>query len=95
MLQEEITKEFEERKTELEPKAVEIYQASDAEIKVRFTISFGSLIVSRTTRKLNYCNSPQALVKNPTEAGIKKKSTAVVKFIEELVKIGNFHLQMD
>ncbi|XP_074580618.1 plasma membrane-associated cation-binding protein 1-like [Curcuma longa] len=60
-LQEEITKEFEERKTELEPKAVEIYQASDAEIK--------------------------ALVKNPTEAGIKKKSTAVVKFIEELVKI--------
>ncbi|KAG6512685.1 plasma membrane-associated cation-binding protein 1-like [Zingiber officinale] len=59
--QEEITKEFEERKIELEAKAVEIYQASDAEIK--------------------------DLVRNPTEAGIKKKSTAVVKFIEELVKI--------
>ncbi|KAG6536479.1 hypothetical protein ZIOFF_001537 [Zingiber officinale] len=33
MLQEEITKEFEERKIELEAKALEIYQASDADIK--------------------------------------------------------------
>ncbi|KAG6483082.1 hypothetical protein ZIOFF_059722 [Zingiber officinale] len=33
MLQEEITKEFEERKIELEAKALEIYQASDVDIK--------------------------------------------------------------
>lgn len=51
MLQEEITKEFAERKTELEPKAVEIYQASDDEIKVCFTISFG-FIASRTRKLL-------------------------------------------
>ncbi|KAG6506473.1 hypothetical protein ZIOFF_031796 [Zingiber officinale] len=34
---EEITKEFEERKIELEAKALEIYQASDADIKVCIT----------------------------------------------------------
>ncbi|KAG6496987.1 hypothetical protein ZIOFF_044871 [Zingiber officinale] len=33
-LREEITKEFEERKIELKAKALEIYQASDADIKV-------------------------------------------------------------
>lgn len=32
---------------------------------------------------------PQTLVKNPTEAGMKKKSTPIIKFIEELAKIGN------
>lgn len=31
---EEYTKEFEEKKTELQPKVVEIYEASSAEIKV-------------------------------------------------------------
>lgn len=32
----------------------------------------------------------QTLVKKPTESGLKKGSTVVVKFIEELVKIGNY-----
>ncbi|KAF8390835.1 hypothetical protein HHK36_023134 [Tetracentron sinense] len=58
---EEISKEFEEKKTELHPKVTEIYEASSAEIKI--------------------------LVKEPKEAGIKKSSTAVHKFLEELVKI--------
>ncbi|WOL02200.1 plasma membrane-associated cation-binding protein 1-like [Canna indica] len=58
---EEITKEFEEKKTELQPKVVEIYEASAVEIKT--------------------------LVKKPTQSGLKKKSTVVVKFVEELVKI--------
>lgn len=57
----EIDKEFEEKKTELQPKVVEIYEASSAEVK--------------------------ALVKEPKEAGLKKHSTAVNKFLEELVKI--------
>lgn len=34
LVQEEIDKEFEEKKTELQPKVVEIYEASSAEIKV-------------------------------------------------------------
>ncbi|KAK9267079.1 hypothetical protein L1049_009497 [Liquidambar formosana] len=58
---EEISKEFEEKKTELQPRVIEIYEASSAEIK--------------------------AFVKEPKEEGIKKNSTAVHKFIEELVKI--------
>ncbi|KAF8412608.1 hypothetical protein HHK36_000577 [Tetracentron sinense] len=58
---EEISKEFEEKKTELQPKVTEIYEASSAEIKT--------------------------FVKEPNEAGIKKNSTAVHKFLEELVKI--------
>lgn len=33
-MQEEINKEFEEKKTELQPKVLEIYVASSAEIKV-------------------------------------------------------------
>lgn len=32
--QEEISKEFDEKKTELQPKVVEIYEASSTEIKV-------------------------------------------------------------
>ncbi|KAG1330429.1 plasma membrane-associated cation-binding protein 1 [Cocos nucifera] len=58
---EEINKEFEEKKTELQPKVVEIYEASSAEIKT--------------------------VVKERKEAGVKKNSTAVTKFLEELVKI--------
>ncbi|KAJ8478988.1 hypothetical protein OPV22_022715 [Ensete ventricosum] len=58
---EDISKEFEEKKTELQPKVVEIYEASAVEIKT--------------------------LVKKPTGSGLKKKSTVVIKFIEELVKI--------
>ncbi|THU45680.1 hypothetical protein C4D60_Mb02t20530 [Musa balbisiana] len=58
---EEITKELEEKKADLQPKVVEIYEASAVEIKT--------------------------LVKQPTESGLKKKSTVVIKFIEELVKI--------
>ncbi|KAH8513062.1 hypothetical protein Peur_056943 [Populus x canadensis] len=58
---EEISKEFEEKKTELEPKVIEIYEASSAEIKT--------------------------LVKDPKEAGLKKQSTSVQKFLDELVKI--------
>ncbi|KAL0925333.1 hypothetical protein M5K25_003654 [Dendrobium thyrsiflorum] len=58
---EEINKEFEEKKTELQPKVLEIYEASSTEIK--------------------------ALVKERNEAGLKKSSTAVTTFFEELVKI--------
>ncbi|KAF5475373.1 hypothetical protein F2P56_007182 [Juglans regia] len=57
----QIHKEFEEKKTELQPKVIEIYEASSAEIKT--------------------------FVKEPKEAGLKKNSVAVHKFIEELVKI--------
>lgn len=58
---EEINKEFEEKKTELQPKVLEIYEASSTEIK--------------------------SLVKERTEAGLKKNSTVVTTFIEELAKI--------
>ncbi|CAL9179127.1 unnamed protein product [Musa hybrid cultivar] len=57
LVQEDISKEFEEKKTDLQPKVVEIYEASAVEIK------------------------------KPTRSGLKKKSTVVIKFIEELVKI--------
>lgn len=57
---EEINKQFEEKKAELQPKVIEIYEASSAEIK--------------------------ALVKERKEDGLKKHSTAVHKFLEELVK---------
>ncbi|CAN8246148.1 unnamed protein product [Cochlearia groenlandica] len=56
-----INKEIEEKKTELEPKVVEIYQATSAELK--------------------------ALVKEPTEDGLKKLSAEVNSFLEALVKI--------
>ncbi|KAK0578628.1 hypothetical protein LWI29_013428 [Acer saccharum] len=58
---EEINKEFEEKKVELQPKVTEIYEASSTEIKT--------------------------LVKEPKEAGLKKHSVEVHKFLEELVKI--------
>lgn len=58
---EEINKEFEEKKIELGPKVLEIYEASSTEIKT--------------------------LVKDPTDAGVKKHSVAVTKILEELVKI--------
>jgi len=58
---EEYSKEFEEKKTDLEPKVVEIYEASSVEIKT--------------------------LVKEPKDAGLKKHSTDVQKFLDELVKI--------
>uniref|UniRef100_A0A7C9CJ08 Plasma membrane-associated cation-binding protein 1 n=1 Tax=Opuntia streptacantha TaxID=393608 RepID=A0A7C9CJ08_OPUST len=58
---EEITKQFEGKKTELQPKVIEIYEASSTEIKT--------------------------LVKEPKEAGLKKHSVKVQKFLEELVKI--------
>ncbi|KAG4946362.1 hypothetical protein AAZX31_15G147200 [Glycine max] len=58
---EEYNKAFEEKKTELQTKVVEIYEASSTEIK--------------------------SLVKEPKEAGLKKNSTEVQKFLEELVKI--------
>lgn len=56
-----INKEFEEKKTELQAKALVVYEASSTEIK--------------------------SLVKARDEAGLKKHSTEVHKFIEELVKI--------
>ncbi|KAK9131600.1 hypothetical protein Scep_011128 [Stephania cephalantha] len=56
-----VNKEFEEKRTELQPKVVEIYEASSVEIK--------------------------GLVKERNDAGIKKNSAAVVKLLEELVKI--------
>ncbi|KAM7500429.1 hypothetical protein LguiA_024843 [Lonicera macranthoides] len=58
---EEYTKEFEEKKTELQPKVVEIYESCSAEIKT--------------------------LVKEPKDAGLKKHSALVEKFLEELTKI--------
>lgn len=58
---ETISKELEEKRTELQPKVIEVYEASSTEIKT--------------------------IVKERKEAGIKKNSTAVHKFIEELVKI--------
>ncbi|KAK9152564.1 hypothetical protein Sjap_000044 [Stephania japonica] len=56
-----VNKELEEKKTELQPKVVEIYEASSVEIK--------------------------GLVKERNDAGIKNNSVAVVKFLQELVKI--------
>ncbi|KAK1301581.1 Plasma membrane-associated cation-binding protein 1 [Acorus calamus] len=58
---EDINKDFEEKKTELQPKVVEIYEASSTDIKT--------------------------VVKERTEAGVKKHSVEVQKFLEELVKI--------
>ncbi|RYR13271.1 hypothetical protein Ahy_B04g070361 isoform A [Arachis hypogaea] len=58
---EEYNKAFEEKKTELQTKVTEVYEASSAEVK--------------------------SLVKEPNEAGLKKNSTSVQKFLEELVKI--------
>ncbi|XP_020574860.1 plasma membrane-associated cation-binding protein 1 [Phalaenopsis equestris] len=58
---EEINKEFEENKTELQPKVLKIYEASSTEIKI--------------------------LVKERTKAGIKKHSSLVTNFIDELAKI--------
>ncbi|KAB1221602.1 Plasma membrane-associated cation-binding protein 1 [Morella rubra] len=58
---EQINKEFEETKTELQPKVLEIYEASSVELKT--------------------------FIKEPKEAGLKKNSVAVHKFLEELVKI--------
>ncbi|KAF1881484.1 hypothetical protein Lal_00021462 [Lupinus albus] len=58
---EEHNKTFEENKTELQSKVVNIYEASSPEIK--------------------------SLVKEHDEAGLKKHSKAVNKFLEELVKI--------
>jgi len=58
---EQINKEFEEKKIDLQPKVLEIYEASSAEIKT--------------------------FVKEPKEAGLKKNSVAVHKFLEELVAI--------
>ncbi|KAG6639546.1 hypothetical protein CIPAW_10G108500 [Carya illinoinensis] len=58
---EQINKEFEGRRTELQPKVLEIYEASSAEIKT--------------------------FIKEPKEAGLKKNSVVVHKFLEELVKI--------
>ncbi|XP_064941368.1 plasma membrane-associated cation-binding protein 1-like [Musa acuminata AAA Group] len=69
---EDISKEFEEKKTDLQPKVVEIYEASAVEIKPSANTCFGRR---------------QTLVKKPTGSGLKKKSTVVIKFIEELVKI--------
>ncbi|KAL4578193.1 hypothetical protein LXL04_014313 [Taraxacum kok-saghyz] len=58
---EEYSKEFEEKKSELQTKVIEIYEASSTEIK--------------------------ALVKEPKDASLKKNSTGVTKFLEELSKI--------
>ncbi|QCE13237.1 plasma membrane-associated cation-binding protein 1-like [Vigna unguiculata] len=58
---EEYNKAFEENKTELQTKVVEIYEASPTEIK--------------------------SLVKERKEGGLKKNTTEVHKFLEELVKI--------
>ncbi|CAL2252974.1 unnamed protein product [Prunus armeniaca] len=58
---EDYSKQFEEKKDELQAKVVEIYEGSSAEIKT--------------------------LVKERKEAGLKKHSAAVHKFLEQLEKI--------
>ncbi|KAG2244696.1 hypothetical protein Bca52824_093464 [Brassica carinata] len=58
---EAINKEIEEKKTELQPKVVETYEATSGEVK--------------------------ALVRDPKEAGLKKNSAAVLKYLEALVGI--------
>ncbi|CAN8231281.1 unnamed protein product [Cochlearia groenlandica] len=58
---EAINKEIEEKKTQLQPKVLETYEATSVEVK--------------------------ALVRDPKEAGLKKNSGAVLKYLEELVKI--------
>uniref|UniRef100_A0A1D1YQX9 Salt stress root protein RS1 n=1 Tax=Anthurium amnicola TaxID=1678845 RepID=A0A1D1YQX9_9ARAE len=58
---EEINKVFEDKKTDLQPKVLEIYEASSVEIKT--------------------------VVKDRTDAGLKKHAAGVTKFLEELVKI--------
>ncbi|KAI3784526.1 hypothetical protein L1987_43625 [Smallanthus sonchifolius] len=58
---EDYSKEFEEKKTELQAKVLEIYEASSAEIKT--------------------------VVKERKEGALKKVSSAVEKFLEELSKI--------
>lgn len=58
---EQYNTEFEGKKTELQAKVVEVYEASPSEVK--------------------------ALVKEPKEAGLKKHSAAVQKFLDELAKI--------
>ncbi|KAK9067440.1 hypothetical protein SSX86_014769 [Deinandra increscens subsp. villosa] len=58
---EDYSKEFEEKKNELQAKVLEIYEASTAEIK--------------------------AVVKERKEGALKKVSTAVEKFLEELSKL--------
>ncbi|CAF2025847.1 hypothetical protein HID58_090598 [Brassica napus] len=58
---EAINKEIEEKKTELQPKVVETYEATSAEVK--------------------------ALVRDPKEAGLKKNSAAVQKYLEALAAI--------
>ncbi|KAJ8426251.1 hypothetical protein Cgig2_031992 [Carnegiea gigantea] len=58
---EEISKQVEEKKIELQPMVIQIYEASSIEIKT--------------------------LVKEPKEAGLKKQSVKVQKFLDELLKI--------
>jgi hypothetical protein len=55
------SKEFDEKKEELQPKVLEIYEASSTELK--------------------------GLIKAPKSTGLKKYSTEVDKFLEELTKI--------
>lgn len=84
-MQEDISKEFEEKKGDLQPKVVEIYEASAVEIKVHHVLICFFLLCALTS---NSFLGSQTLVKKPTKQGLKKKSTGVVSFIEELVKIG-------
>ncbi|XP_050224772.1 plasma membrane-associated cation-binding protein 1 [Mercurialis annua] len=58
---EEINKVFEDNKTDLQPKVLEIYEASAVELK--------------------------SLVKDPKDAGLKKHSALVQKFLDELATI--------
>ncbi|KAK9756191.1 hypothetical protein RND81_01G079900 [Saponaria officinalis] len=57
----EVSKEFEAKKTELQPKVIEIFEASSVEIKT--------------------------LVKDPKLGGLKKHSTKVQKFLDDLSNI--------
>ncbi|KAL0407589.1 UNVERIFIED_CONTAM: Plasma membrane-associated cation-binding protein 1 [Sesamum latifolium] len=69
---EQYAKECEDKKAELQPKVIEIYEASSTEIKT---------FVLCNERK------NQTLVKEPKDSALKKHSAAVQKFLDELAKI--------
>ncbi|KAL0300499.1 UNVERIFIED_CONTAM: Plasma membrane-associated cation-binding protein 1 [Sesamum radiatum] len=69
---EQYAKECEDKKAELQPKVIEIYEASSTEIKTFFLC--------------NELKN-QTLVKEPKDSALKKHSAAVQKFLDELAKI--------
>ncbi|KAL0321458.1 UNVERIFIED_CONTAM: Plasma membrane-associated cation-binding protein 1 [Sesamum radiatum] len=69
---EQYAKECEDKKAELQPKVIEIYEASSTEIK--------TFVLCNELKN-------QTLVKEPKDSALKKHSAAVQKFLDELAKI--------